>query len=244
MFPDYYNVESTKLTEIAITSWRHDNVYQNLINFKHFNLTKLTMPPYSKFQIVPDILENLPNLTYLDVGLTNLKFNTFAKLLPKLEELHLEFNDERLRTKKVSDFCFCEPDTEIENFSLKKINIKVQWIQRIEEVWEILKICPNLEEIKLFDDVCFSMDAKEFFDEKIFEKFEKVQKLKSLTLSTIHLTNFSNFFASLSQNLKKLSRKLETIEVKFFNDFGLKGEFSYDPLTEMLKDDFEVEEDN
>lgn len=192
-----------------------------------------------------EMLENLSNLTHVKLNF-NQKLNTRAKFLPKLEELQLTF--------EAINFKFIELDTGIVNESLKKLEINFRnfnFNENIEEVLEIFEIFPNIEDLKLlihkskFEKIS---NSRALVEENFFERLGEVESLKTLELLGISLVNFTNDFAEIAAGLKKL-RSRKHVRVRFestpywevVEEEERRKDFTYQPLIEMLKDDFEIE---
>lgn len=190
------------------------NFFFNLLQEKHENLQKLSFDKQSNCRTCigcGETLENVPNLTFLRVFM-NQKLNTFAKFLPKLEELYLNFGR---NFSKIIEF-----DTGIVNKSLKKLDLRFyeNLLDNVEEILEIFQIFPNLEELKIESVFVPKNESKsrDLIDRKFFEKLSKVKSLKTLEISAFNLTNLRDDLPQIAQELNKFSKDLEHFQIKFF----------------------------
>lgn len=150
------------------------------------------------------------------------------------------------------NFKFIEFDTEILNKNLKKLKVYVDscssldsvikgYRMNVDEISQILKIFPNIE--KLTAESCFFNLIVHPL--KFFVNLNKMEKLNCLKVSGVALRHCPDEVENISNQLTKLSRKVNNMHIDFIDYFEnreIYEEFTYEKLKEKTSDYFKFKE--
>lgn len=216
-----------------------------LNNFVNLNLNSLEKLEFHTHMEIPGEIwenfnKNFPNLKFLMVNATQ-KLNFYAKFLPNLKELWINYGDTNLT--QIIEF-----DLKFSNFNLKKLKINFMLCQKpsnltFEYLNEIFKIFPNLRDLEIN---CFysNRDIANVFNvnKNFFTKINKIKNLKILKLSNLSLKNCNEDFDEIANEIKKITNK--NLEFHFRDCLRESHEkfekLSYKKIFESLKNEFEI----
>lgn len=191
-------------------------------------------------ELIPaDIFTVFPNLKILTTSTTQ-KTDAFAKFLPKLENLSINYSN-------LENFKFCELDSEFVHENLNTLHILSldgNFCAIFEEFLKIFKIFPNLEFFS-FIFVSFKSHSEYNFkiDKNFFIELNKAAKIKHLLIDGIPLRHSLNDFEFIASELIELSKKIYFFWIGFFDLFDddehCKG-FSYEALEKRVTKIFSI----
>lgn len=234
-----------KLKELHLKTCREKSleIFKELAAIGSESVERLTLNLWT-FEIPTETYEafgeNFKNLKSVKITLgTKHKINFYAKALPNVEELSIRFGESN-NTVEFSQIY--ESSTGVVNENLKRLDLQLWGGEMInsENFFEMLRIFPNLEKLKISSKFPFCGD---FFN----QLSQKLGNIKNIRLSLIEIKNNETFPASTTDALKGLAAKVKFAKLTFRNvqhcDFGggvgegNDGEdrsFSYQPLIASL----------